>query len=124
MSQGKSVGSNTTEYTLSVKGTFTGFQFLDFGNTKNTVNPAYDRKLSQYTAATPTDVYYILKMEHGHIIWTRTEKQLFRICKHQNMFVPSVFTLRNQLDGRRQLLIAGERILRLQMVTSEMQLSG
>lgn len=61
MSQGKSVGSNTTEYTLSVKGTFTGFQFLDFGNTKNTVNPAYDRKLSQYTAATPTDVYYILK---------------------------------------------------------------
>lgn len=61
MSQGKSVGSNTTEYTLSVKGTFTGFQFLDFGNTKNTVNPAYDRKLSQYTAATPTDVYYIQK---------------------------------------------------------------
>lgn len=61
MSQGMSVGSNTTEYTLSVKGTFTGFQFLDFGNTKNTVNPAYDRKLSQYTAATPTDVYYILK---------------------------------------------------------------
>lgn len=60
MSKGKSVG-NTTEYTLSVKGTFTGFQFLDFGNTKNTVNPAYDRKLSQYTAATPTDVYYILK---------------------------------------------------------------
>lgn len=114
MSQGKSVGSNTTEYTLSVKGTFTGFQFLDFGNTKNTVNPAYDRKLSQYTAATPTDVYYILKDGTWAYYLDADGKQLFRICKHQNMFVPSVFTLRNQLDGRRQLLIAGERILRLQ----------
>lgn len=60
MSKGKSVG-NTTEYTLSVKGTFIGFQFFDFSNTDNTVNPAYDSKLSQYTAATPTDVYYIQK---------------------------------------------------------------
>ena len=60
MSRGNDVG-NTTEYTLSVKGTFAGFQFFDFGNTDNRVNPAYDRKLSQYTAATPTDVYYILK---------------------------------------------------------------
>ena len=59
MSQGNNVG-NTTEYTLSVKGTFAGFQFFDFGNTDNTVK-AYDRKLSQYTAATPTDVYYIQK---------------------------------------------------------------
>lgn len=45
MSKGKSVG-NTTEYTLSVKGTFIGFQFFDFSNTDNTVNPAYDSKLS------------------------------------------------------------------------------
>lgn len=59
MSKGNVVG-NTTEYTLSVKGTFAGFQFFDFGNTDNTVK-AYDSKLSQYTAATPTDVYYILK---------------------------------------------------------------
>jgi len=50
-----------TEYTLSVKGTFTGFQFLDFANPGNNINPGYDSKLSQYTAATPTDVYYILK---------------------------------------------------------------
>lgn len=60
MSKGNVVG-DTTEYTLSVKGTFTGFQFLDFANTGNTVNPAYDNKLSQYTEDTPTDVYYIQK---------------------------------------------------------------
>ena len=29
---------DTTEYTLSVKGTFTGFQFLDFDNTRNNIN--------------------------------------------------------------------------------------
>lgn len=60
MSKGNVVG-DTTEYTLSVKGTFTGFQFLDFANTGNTVNPAYDSKISQYTEDTPTDVYYIQK---------------------------------------------------------------
>lgn len=52
---------DTTEYTLSVKGTFTGFQFLDFDNTRNNINPGYDSKLSQYTEDTPTDVYYIQK---------------------------------------------------------------
>ncbi len=60
MSKGN-VAVDTTEYTLSVKGTFTGFQFLDFANTGNTVNPGYDKKLSQYTNDTPTDVYYIQK---------------------------------------------------------------
>ena len=60
MSKGN-VAGDTTEYTLSVKGTFTGFQFLDFANTGNTVNPAYDSKLSQYTEDKPTDVYYIQK---------------------------------------------------------------
>ena len=59
MSKGN-VAGDTTEYTLSVKGTFTGFQFLDFANTGNTVNPAYDSKLSQYTEDTPTDVYLSL----------------------------------------------------------------
>ena len=53
--------SDTTEYTLSVKGTFTGFQFLDFDNPGNNKNPGYDSKLSQYTEDTPTDVYYIQK---------------------------------------------------------------
>lgn len=52
---------DTTEYTLSVKGTFTGFQFLDFDNTRNNINPGYNSKLSQYTEDTPTDVYYIQK---------------------------------------------------------------
>ena len=52
---------DTTEYTLSVKGTFTGFQFLDFDNTRNNKNPGYDSKLSQYTEDKPTDVYYIQK---------------------------------------------------------------
>ena len=52
---------DTTEYTLSVKGTFTGFQFLDFENTGNNINPGYDSKLSQYTEDKPTDVYYIQK---------------------------------------------------------------
>ena len=52
---------DTTEYTLSVKGTFTGFQFLDFGNTRNNINPGYNSKLSQYTEDKPTDVYYIQK---------------------------------------------------------------
>ena len=60
MSKGN-VAGDTTEYTLSVKGTFTGFQFLDFANTGNTVNPAYDSKISHYTEDTPTDVYYIQK---------------------------------------------------------------
>ena len=52
---------DTAEYTLSVKGTFTGFQFLDFDNTGNIKNPGYDSKLSQYTEDTPTNVYYIQK---------------------------------------------------------------
>ena len=52
---------DTTEYTLSVKGTFIGFQFLDFDNTGNNKNPGYDPKLSQYTEDKPTDVYYIQK---------------------------------------------------------------
>lgn len=52
---------DTTEYTLSVKGTFTGFQFLDFDNPGNNKNPGYDSKLSQYTEDKPTDVYYIQK---------------------------------------------------------------
>ena len=60
MSKGNVVG-DTTEYTLSVKGTFTGFQFLDFANPGNNKNPGYDSKLSQYTEDTPTDVYYIQK---------------------------------------------------------------
>ena len=52
---------DTTEYTLNVKGTFTGFQFLDFDNTRNNINPGYNSKLSQYTEDKPTDVYYIQK---------------------------------------------------------------
>ena len=56
---------DTTEYTLSVKGTFTGFQFLDFDNPGNNKNPGYDSKLSQYTEDTPTDVYYIQKDGQG-----------------------------------------------------------
>ena len=38
MSKGNVV-CDTTEYTLSVKGTFTGFQFLDFANPGNNINP-------------------------------------------------------------------------------------
>lgn len=56
---------DTTEYTLSVKGTFTGFQFLDFDNPGNNKNPGYDSKLSQYTEDKPTDVYYIQKDGQG-----------------------------------------------------------
>ena len=74
---------DTTEYTLSVKGTFTGFQFLDFDNTRNNINPGYNSKLSQYTEDKPTDVYYIQKMEHGHIIWMQMEQQQFRIYRRQ-----------------------------------------
>ncbi len=64
MSKGNVVG-DTTEYTLSVKGTFTGFQFLDFANPGNNINPGYDSKLSQYTEDKPTDVYYIQKDGQG-----------------------------------------------------------
>lgn len=64
MSKGNVVG-DTTEYTLSVKGTFTGFQFLDFANPVNNINPGYDSKLSQYTEDKPTDVYYIQKDGQG-----------------------------------------------------------
>lgn len=55
------VGETTTDYHYTVKGTFTGCQFLDFQNTSNTVNPAYDVKLSQYKEDTPKDVYYVQK---------------------------------------------------------------
>lgn len=58
--QGADDGTNT-EYTITLKGTFTGFQLLDFSNTSNTINPAYDAKLTQYKEDTPTDVYYIQK---------------------------------------------------------------
>ena len=64
MSKGNVVG-DTTEYTLSVKRTFTGFQFLDFANPGNNINPGYDSKLSQYTEDKPTDVYYIQKDGQG-----------------------------------------------------------
>lgn len=64
MSKGNVVG-DTTEYTLSVKGTFTGFQFLDFANPGNNINPGYDSKLSQYTEDKPTGVYYIQKDGQG-----------------------------------------------------------
>lgn len=64
MSKGNVVG-DTTEYTLSVKGTFTGFQFLDFANPGNNINPGYDSKLSQYTEDKPTDAYYIQKDGQG-----------------------------------------------------------
>ena len=46
-------------------GTFTGFQFLDFANPGNNINPGYDSKLSQYTEDKPTDVYYIQKDGQG-----------------------------------------------------------
>ena len=52
---------DTTEYTLSVKGTFTGFQFLDFKNTGNNINR-------------PMFIIF-RKMEHGHIIWMQMEQQ-------------------------------------------------
>lgn len=54
---------DTTEYTLSVKGTFTGFQFLDYNDTtiEKTEKPSSFSKLSQYTNDKPTDVYYIQK---------------------------------------------------------------
>lgn len=54
---------NKTEYTLSVKGTFTGFQFLDYNVTaiEKTEKPSSISKLSQYTNDKPTDVYYIQK---------------------------------------------------------------
>lgn len=49
------------DYYLTVKSDTTGFQFLDYQNTGNTKNPANDPKLTQYTADTPTDVYYVAK---------------------------------------------------------------
>lgn len=54
---------DTTEYTLSVKGTFIGFQFLDYNVTaiEKTEKPSSISKLSQYTNDKPTDVYYIQK---------------------------------------------------------------
>ena len=54
-------GEETTDYSLTVKGTFTGCQFLDFNNPGNNINPAYDAKLMQYTGETPQEVYYIQK---------------------------------------------------------------
>lgn len=61
-SEGLTTNTNgDKDYYLTVKTDATGFQFLDFQNTKNTKNPANDPKLTQYTGDTPTDVYYITK---------------------------------------------------------------
>lgn len=54
-------GTSTTDYSLTVKGTFSGCQFLDFQNTGKTINPTYDARLSQYAGTAPVDVYYIQK---------------------------------------------------------------
>ena len=55
-------GEDTTDYSLTVKGTFTGCQFLDMNNPNNNkIYPAYDAKLMQYTGETPQEVYYIQK---------------------------------------------------------------
>lgn len=55
------IGTSTTDYSLTVKGTFSGCQFLDFKNTGNPINPTYDARLSQYAGTAPVDVYYIQK---------------------------------------------------------------
>ncbi|MGN0141533.1 MAG: alpha-amylase family glycosyl hydrolase [Roseburia sp.] len=50
-------------YSSTLKGDFTGFQFLDMElnaeNQHNLISSAYDAKMAQYTGAAPQDLYYI-----------------------------------------------------------------
>ena len=74
---------DTTEYTLSVKGTFTGFQFLDFDNTRNNINPGYNSKYHNIRKILRPMFIIFRKMDNGIIIWMQLEQHLFRIYQRQ-----------------------------------------
>ena len=54
--------SETNFWSLTLKGDFTGFQFLDYTNpSSNTAGAGFVSSMSQYTGDTPTDLYYVYK---------------------------------------------------------------
>lgn len=51
-------------WSVTLKGAFTGFQFLDYSNpSQNTDGKGFVSTMSAYTGDTPTDLYYICKNE-------------------------------------------------------------
>lgn len=64
-------GESTTDYSITLTGDFTGFQFLDYNETSisNTVSDVYDSRLTQYTGSDSTDVYYIYDDEESSWAW-------------------------------------------------------
>lgn len=59
MTKVESESTEIEEYTLSVKGTFTGFQFLDLNVPSNLAKTSDAGKMTQYTGEKATDIYFL-----------------------------------------------------------------
>ena len=59
MTKVESGSTEIEEYTLSVKGTFTGFQFLDLKSPSHSAKTSDAGKMTQYTGEIATDIYFL-----------------------------------------------------------------
>ena len=59
MTKVESGSTEIEEYTLSVKGTFTGFQFLDLKSPSHSAKTSDAGKMTQYTGEEATDIYFL-----------------------------------------------------------------
>lgn len=59
MTKVESGSTEIEEYTLSVKGTFTGFQFLDLKSPSHSAQTSDAGKMTQYTGEKATDIYFL-----------------------------------------------------------------
>lgn len=59
MTKVESGSTEIEEYTLSVKGTFTGFQFLDLKSPSHSAQTSDAGKMTQYTGEEATDIYFL-----------------------------------------------------------------
>ena len=63
MTKVESGSTEIEEYTLSVKGTFTGFQFLDLKFPSHSAQTSDAGKMTQYTGEEATDIYFLWDSE-------------------------------------------------------------
>ncbi len=63
MTKVESGSTEIEEYTLSVKGTFTGFQFLDLKAPSHSAQTSDAGKMTQYTGEEATDIYFLWDSE-------------------------------------------------------------
>lgn len=63
MTKVESGSTEIEEYTLSVKGTFTGFQFLDLKSPSYSAQTSDAGKMTQYTGEEATDIYFLWDSE-------------------------------------------------------------